>query len=680
MIQFRYLGFKTIVNTIDVSDSTPALLLTMKVAFNEVPEIVVYGNNYSSTQETANNIASISTSTMRDYGALSLSDGIAKLPGISQLSTGAGISKPVIRGLYGNRIQTVLMGLRFDNQQWQDEHGLGLSDGGIDRVEIIKGPSSLLYGSEAMGGVMNIIEEKPASTGSIQSDVSTRMFSNTFGYGLDAGVKGSSEKMNWRLRAGTESHADYSDGNNKRILNSRFGNYFTKASIGFNRKKWISRNDYYFSLSNFGFLMDAFGSHLVDDSRLSRSFEGPHHAVLLNVLSSQNTFFLRASKLKFNAGFQSNNRQEQEGGNQISLNMWLTTGSLNLTWMKNIRKNSEFSLGSAGFYQTNRNVGSRTIIPDADFMEVSAFAYIKTVKKYFAFESGIRYDLKNINTFTTGLINSDAAGPGFNIVPFKRMYNALNGSAGISVFDNKHWNFKTSLSTGYRPGNLAELSSNGLHEGTSRWEIGNIDLKIEQNVCAEVWASYTNTWLTVQGAVYANKFFNYIYLAPTNTEYIGQQIYRFVQKDALLKGVEGQIEIHPGQLKQIYFRSSFSALTGQTSEGAFLPFIPAQKISPELSWFLFSSQKQKAPFIRLGADFVKAQHHVSEFETATPAYWLLNAGAGWQKRMGTKELIISLAGNNLLNLAYSDHLSRFKYFGIYNTGRNISLNLKLKFN
>src|SRR6185369_11396047 len=151
--------------------------------------------------------------TMPENGALSLSDGIAKIPGVSQLTTGAGISKPVIRGLFGNRIQTVLLGLRFDNQQWQDEHGLGLSDVGVERVEIIKGAASLLYGSEAMGGVLNIIEEKPAPMGKTQSDVSMQLFSNTYGIATDAGVKHSNEKCNWRLRIGEVSHGDYSDGN-----------------------------------------------------------------------------------------------------------------------------------------------------------------------------------------------------------------------------------------------------------------------------------------------------------------------------------------------------------------------------------------------------------------------------------------------------------------------------------
>src|ERR1043165_6091100 len=116
---------------------------------------------------------------MREHGAFNIIDALAKLPGVTQLSTGVAISKPVIRGLYGSRVLAVLSGLKFDNQQWQDEHGLGLGDIGINRVEIIKGPASLLYGSDAVGGILNIIEEKPAAPGTKEADINSGIYTNT---------------------------------------------------------------------------------------------------------------------------------------------------------------------------------------------------------------------------------------------------------------------------------------------------------------------------------------------------------------------------------------------------------------------------------------------------------------------------------------------------------------------
>ncbi|HWB64532.1 MAG TPA: TonB-dependent receptor plug domain-containing protein, partial [Chitinophagales bacterium] len=144
-------------------------------------DIVVTGYREMQLRETSANIKSISAADMRLNGAFNVSDGLTKIPGVSQLTTGIAISKPVIQGLYGNRILTLISGLRFDNQQWQDEHGLGLSDMGVDHVEVIKGPMSILYGSDAVGGVLNVIEEKPAPEGKIILDLNTTFHSNTLG-------------------------------------------------------------------------------------------------------------------------------------------------------------------------------------------------------------------------------------------------------------------------------------------------------------------------------------------------------------------------------------------------------------------------------------------------------------------------------------------------------------------
>src|ERR1700741_376765 len=204
-IMYKLLGYKTQVHSVNLNDTVTEKNISLKSSFIEYPEVVIYGKNNSSSDKTANTISQLDVTDMRSGGALNLSDGISKIPGVSQLTTGPGISKPVIRGLYGNRVQTVLYGLRFDNQQWQDEHGLGLSDVGIDRVEIIKGAASLLYGSEAMGGVINIIEEKSAPINTVKADLSTRFFSNTLGNASDIGVKGARQKFNWRLRIGEDS-------------------------------------------------------------------------------------------------------------------------------------------------------------------------------------------------------------------------------------------------------------------------------------------------------------------------------------------------------------------------------------------------------------------------------------------------------------------------------------------
>ncbi len=679
LVMLKAIGYKTKIISLSTDTTSLNKIIFLKPSYIEVPEVVIYGTTNSDLNKTANSITQLNQNDMRSSGALNLSDAISKLPGVSQLSTGAGITKPVIRGLFGNRIQTVLYGLRFDNQQWQDEHGLGLSDVGVDRVEIIKGAASLLYGSEAMGGVINIIEEKNAPVGKIQGDISTRAFSNTYGITGDVGIKGSTHKMNWRLRAGSDSHSDYTDGNGRRILNSRFGGYYAKASMGFTRSKWISQNNYMFTQSNFGFLMDTIQLKDPPDARTSRGFERPHHTVNLNVVSSQNTFFMERSKLKVNVGFQNNNRQEQEGGNKISLDMILNSYIGNIVWCRSFNK-LDLSVGSQGYYQTNKNIGSRTIIPDATQVENSVYSYVKYNLKKIVFEGGVRYDLRHIETFATGNINTDPLSPGASVKPFVKNYTAMNGSAGLSWFNEKNLNFKTNVSSGYRAGNLAELSSNGLHEGTVRYEIGDSNLKIEQNVCGDVYLGYTSSFADLSVASYYNMFMNYIYLAPSNLQYIGYSIFYYQQQNAVISGFESVLNIHPKNNKWFNWSTSYSYIDGSLQGGKPMPFIPAPKLNSDIKLTKKSTKKLKEFYVKPGISYVFAQTRPGDFETSTADYYLINMSTGLYFENTNNALTISLIGNNLMNTVYYDHLSRFKYFNIYNIGRNISLNVKFNFN
>lgn len=613
---------------------------------------------------------------MRSNGSFSISDALAKLPGISQVNTGPGISKPVIRGLYGNRVLAVVSGLRFDNQQWQDEHGLGLNDMGVDRVEIIKGPVSLLYGSEAIGGIINIIEETPAVANTHTGEFNTRLFTNTYGFNSEIGLKGATEKHNWRIRAGINSNADYADGRNKRILNSRFGGYYLKGSYGFNKRNWSSANNFNSSLDNFGFITIDNQSAKKPDGRLSRTMDGPHHTVFLNTLSSQNTIHLLSSAIKLNAGLQSNLRMENEGGNKISLEMLLSTFLYNFQWIKPVNKTTEIIVGNQFVFENNTNFGARNIIPDANMIESGGSFYLKKTNPRLIFESGVGITIRNIRTFETPDVNN----PGREIGTFTKTKPSVNGAMGISYNPDKHLNFKVNISTGFRSGNLAELSSNGLHEGTLRWETGDPNLKIEQNINTESSVNFVGDNLSMSANAFYNQFYNYIFLNPSGTQYLGFDVYNYKQAPATLFGGEAGLDVHPASAKWFTYKSSFSTVTGKLSHSDYLPFIPPDKFQQK-AFFYFppSSKNENHLSLYIGTDHVFAQNHPARFETSTNAYILVNAGGSLIFHHHEREITISLAGNNLLDKNYFDHLSRFKEYGIHNIGRNISLNLNYPF-
>lgn len=636
-------------------------------------ELMVSTYKTDAVQQTSVHIEPLTIKDFEERGAYSIADALTTIPGVTQLSTGIGISKPVIRGLYGNRVLVLMSGLRFDNQQWQDEHGLGLSDLGISRVELIKGPLSLLYGTDAIGGVVNIIEERAPELNTAESSVKTKFHSNTLGGSVAAGYKANYGNKWFRLRLGTTTHCDYSDGNNERVLNSRFNAQNLKTSYGFNKGNWKSVNHYFLSYSTFGFIFSDITHFMDADNRWSREMVGPHHVVFLNTFTTVNTIQLPASVLKLNIGLQSNYRTEDEGGGELSLKMLLLTGQYALKWEKSLTKHWLLVLANNSSFENSTNYGRRKIVPDANLIESSASAYVKFRKNKLIFEYGFGGGIKDIETSLTPTVNTSEK----EISPFHQNRLYMNTMAGTSLIPSKFWNIKLNLSTGVRAPNLAELSANGLHEGIYTYEIGDPNMKNERNANADLGVYHTRKILGFSISGFYNFMKDYIYLQPTNETWYGFPVSRFMQYDAAIYGAEATGYFAPEQLEGLKLSASYSMLIGRLETGEYLPYMPANKFTPEIRYE--TQKEQRSIYIFGNTNFVAGQPLANTYENPTPAYYLVNMGAGitWKKRRLNYSL--SLIGNNLLNEAYYDHLSRFKNFGLLNIGRDISVQFKINF-
>jgi iron complex outermembrane recepter protein len=649
---------------------------------HEFEEVQVTGFKEESKINTSVQVVSLSRDEMRSLGSYNIADGLSQLAGISQLGTGLAISKPVIRGLYGNRILTLLSGLRFDNQQWQDEHGLGLSDIGIDRVEVIKGPLAVLYGTDAVGGVINIIEEQKAPDNQLLLDYNLRLNSNTLGGITDIGLKGHRHDSWWRVRVGGEAHADYADGAGTRVLNSRFNGMYTKASYGMRKKHWATDNNYSFSLNNYGFITNDIYTFIQPDARYSYSLSTPHHTVMLHILSSQNTITLPHSLLKLNIGLQSNQRKEDEGGGSISLNMLLTTAQYNLQWSRPLGKHIELIISQLMAYENNTNLGKRVIIPDAHTLETSLSTFVKWRIPHAIVELGAGLNDKYIQAVLTPQVN----GAGHIIQPFGQNRIAANGVLGITINPNNYCNIKLHTATGLRAPNLAELSSNGLHEGIFTYEVGDPKLHNEQNISTDMSISYGSRYARVSLAGFYNQFFGYVYLQRSDSSYLpGFPTYLYKQQDAWIAGGELEYEITPqGLVKGLVWSQQFSALTGMKQAGGYLPFLAAPKLNSTIKYGHTISKRVTSLYATVGFDYVFTQSRPAAGETTTPAYHLLNTSIGMDIAIAQGSIRISILCNNLLGTQYYDHLSRLKTYTdyrslphIYNIGRNIMLNLSI---
>jgi iron complex outermembrane recepter protein len=344
-------------------------------------------------------------------------------------------------------------------------------------------------------------------------------------------------------------------------------------------------------------------------------------------------------------------------------------------WNKQISPTTELILANNSQFENNTNYGSRVIIPDANMLESGLSAFLKTRKKKIIFEYGIGASARNIHTFLTEGVNT----PDKSIQPFSKTLPSVNGSIGFTWNPDKNWNMKTNLGSGFRSGNLAELSSDGLHEGTLRYEIGDPNLKIEQNINSEFSVNYFSGHFQFNATGYLNHFRNYIYLAPTDTQYLGFDVFRYKQYDANLYGAEAMIGIYFPFYERLKWETNFSLVTGQLTTGAYLPFIPPPKWTNEFRLRVKNGRRIKDLSLFTQAENHFAQNNPAEFETPTAAYWLLNAGlsGNWNTKFG--RILFSLTANNLLNKNYYDHLSRFKEYGIHNIGRNVVVHLTIPF-
>ncbi len=639
-----------------------------------LPDVTVTAFKEEPFNKTSLNITSVHIDSLGKTGNYNLTDLVAKLPGVTMLSTGVSIAKPVIRGLYGNRILILLNGLKFDNQQWQEEHGLGLSDLGLSKVEVIKGPMSALYGSEAIGGVINLVDEVKPAIGTQETDYSVKLNSNTFGGLAQCGHNVNLGDHWWRIRTGVENNADYSDGNGDRVLNSRFDGYYLKAAYGFQHRRWISNTTYSGSFNRFGFIFNDIYNFVTPDARQSRDLSvNPAHLVLLNILSSDNTFSLKNnSTLTVNVGVQSNERMENEGGGAISLNMHLLTFQYLMKWETAISAKSTMILSNLTSIEDNTNYGARKIIPDALMEESNLAAYLETqLSKTVNLENGIAGGEKYIKTYFTPSVNS----PDKEIRPFSKFSPYYNLFSGVSWTPRERLNLKLNVATGVRIPNLAELSSDGLHEGVFTYEIGDPDLKNEQIASVNLLIDWQPESLECSISPFYNHFFHYVYLAPTTEQWFGFPVFRYRQQDANQYGTEATVALRTAGLRA---GSSYSGMISRTTDGNDTPYTPAQKISPFVH-YRWISQNGPVYAVFTSADYCLAQNNIYPGEIATPAYFLWNAGFSGTFTGQHSTCEFSLTGNNLLGEGYYDHLSRFKYFGLLNIGRNIVVSAKITF-
>lgn len=695
LVEIRYIGYSTLIQTVDLSDAS-GMEFALYPSTIEAKEVVITGTAFSTdNRKNSTAVSSVTKDQLVNRPSGNLVDAIARVPGVSQVTTGGGISKPVIRGLSYNRVVTLVDGAKQEGQQWGDEHGLEVDQYSAERVEVLRGAASLLYGSDALGGVINILEPLPSPEGKIQGELISSYQSNNGLSGSSGMIQGNNNGFVWRARGSYKNAFSY-NAPGGRIANTGYNETSFSGQLGLN-KKWgyahlnVSSFRNNIGLPDFGrnadgSFEDESGNTFSDQDLKNRTLFLPFQDIRHYKIAFNSHVLFNTGRLRTTIAFQDNQRRELEDNRtDPALFFDLKTYSSDFKYFFNETNGWEPVIGLSGLIQNNLNKAEELLIPDYDAREFGLFAYAKKSWESTTFNLGARFDYRNIE----GVEMVEDGSAKFN--NFSNSFSNLSGALGFTKEFDEHYNFKANLGSAFRSPNIAELSSDGVHEGTFRYEIGNNNLKPENSYYGDLAFEFNNNTVSASIGAFNNYINNFIFSSQLNDETTvvnGETLplYRFIQANANLSGLEATLTLHPANL--IHFENSFSYTRGiNRATHSPLPFIPSAilrnelRLEPDLKGL-------KSSYFSIGMDNVFKQNRIDKFETPTSGYSLVNLGVGTTFMLGKQPLRLNLSANNIFDKAYYDHLSRFKpgrldesapAVGYYNQGRNVSVGLYLPF-
>ncbi len=673
-IQFSYLGYNVEIKTVILLNGPNSVDISLSEAVIESQEVVVTGGSVSSQHENAVKIDVLRLNPLNNKQTPNFAEVLTRVPGVDMISKGSGVSKPVIRGLSMNDILVLSNGVRFENYQYSSHHPLGIDEFGIDDVEIIKGPASLLYGSDAIGGVINFIKEKPAPVGTIAGDYNLQMFSNTLGMTNNLGIKGATKNIFGGLRIGQKTNADFLQGGGAYAPNSRFNEYSVKANAGYAGNIGTFKLFYDHNQQNLGLVEDEAIEEILGRGRKNDIF---YQQLNTDLVSSQNKIYFGKMKLDLNLAFQNTELIHFGEVDVFELQMKLATLTYEAKLILPSDTKSEYIIGFQGMNQTNENLNERKtiLLPDATITNYSVFCLLqRTIFSKLKLQTGIRYDNKTITSQVVGLPTD----PTTFRMALDKSYGSFSGSMGATYNASEVLFLRANFATAYRTPNLAELTSNGQHE--TRYEVGNASLVPEKSYETDLSMHLHKENISFDLAGFYNVINHHIFISPTgdNTS-SGIGIYKYMQNNSTLVGGEAGIHIHPKYIPWLHFETTFSTVIGRQQNGNYLPFVPASKLKFELR-----AEKEKLlflqkTFISLNSNTALDQNNAAPDETATSSYTLFDLSIGGNIKMSSQIVFVGLSANNIFDKMYVDHLSTLKEVNLFNPGRNLALTLKIPF-
>ncbi|WP_316848989.1 TonB-dependent receptor [Pedobacter agri] len=730
-LQFSGVSYKTKRIQTMVESDTLMISTDLSSLESNLDEVVVTGvNRATELRKSPVPIAVLTKKTMDQNVNTNLIEAIVKgVPGVTAVTTGPNVSKPFVRGLGYNRVLTLYDGLRQEGQQWGDEHGIEVDEYGISRAEVVKGPASLTYGSDALAGVINMIPYTPVQEdGKLTGDFTTNFQSNNGMVGASLGLAYIKNDWKYSFRASGKAAHNYYNKVDGYVFGTAFREYNVSASASVDKSWGYSKT----AITYYNNLMeipdgsrdsisrrftrqvlddgdDIKNRPLVSDQDLKRYSINPLHQHI------QHYRFYNASQFKFGSsdlniligGQQSVRREYNHPTAPKQAGLYVVLNTLNYDVKYNLPDFAgiESTLGVNGMYQSNRSKDATDFpIPDYDLFDIGAFYFAKKSFGKLDISGGVRMDRRNIN-WNNFYVGTDAQ-TGFGrksdasdqmadlqFPSFNRNYYGFSGSVGFTYNLSEKFLFKANIARGYRAPNITEIGSNGLDPGAHIVYLGNRTFKPEFNLQQDIGVIAYLQDADISLELFNNNIQNYIYQSRLTDEngnpvvvVPGNLTYQYQQSKARLYGAELSVNLHPASAKWLNFNNSFAYVVGLNkneellrlhgSEAKYLPFIPPLQIRSELK---ATAQKSigvfSKPYVKVDAVLFADQNKfyaLDNTETFTKGYTLFNAGVGSaiKSKSGKTILDLFVQVDNICNVAYQSHLNRLKYFEYYEASPN----------
>ncbi|WP_435132987.1 TonB-dependent receptor [Formosa sp. A9] len=711
-----YISKQRVLNNSDVTN----VVIALKEAINSLAEVNINGKSEQRKLKESPLVSqSVSKTFLETNRENSLMQTLKKIPGVSTINIGSGQSKPVIRGLGFNRVVVVQNGIKHEAQQWGGDHGLEIDQYGIENIKIVKGPASLLYGSDAIAGVVDIQPANVPKRNSFSGEVNLLGETNNDLFGVSAGI--ASRKNHWFYR-GRLTYRDYADykvptdrisydnyifelyDNNLRNTAGQEAN--ASFSLGY-KSNGITSETFISNVNGKnGFFANAHGLEVrtsdIDYDASSRDIDLPYHTVNHFKLTNNTSINTQNHDVFIELGYQNNYREEHsepvphgympKPDNSKEREFNKNTYALNIKDAMSLISNHDIVAGLNLEYQDNNIGGWGFLIPEYNRFTVGGFAYDQiAITDNFNLQAGLRYDWGLINTksyydwYPSTINNPDGS---TSYVYLQRAqdktlnFGSFSGSVGLSYIAN-NTTYKFNVGKSFRMPLANELASDGVNYHMYRYERGNLNLDPESSYQADFEINHDAEKFSFGVSPFINFFDNYIYLNPTSNYYETLQIYEYTQAEVFRFG--GEIKASTTLFKKLNLAASaeyvYARQTSGPKKGFTLPFSPplsgvvsANYTFNSFSWF-------ENPEVMLDFIVTAAQNEIVPPEEITAGYQVLNVSFLSKLKLSNrlKPLALRIKLNNVFNTKYYNHTSFYRLIDVPEPGRNLSLSLTIPF-